>query len=50
LMEMSEAGGAGAVVETDFGDAVGQYPRASPSFRGSEPPIRTPRSRSIQIA
>ena len=27
-----------------------QYPNASPSFRGSEPPIRQPRARSIQIA
>ena len=27
-----------------------QYPIAPPSLRGSEPPIRTPCSRSIRIA
>src|SRR5207248_803733 len=29
---------------------LAQYPSAMPSLRGSEPPIRTPRSWSIQIA
>ena len=50
LIKMVETGDAAAATEADFGGALAQYPRARPSFRGSEPPISTPRSWSIQIA
>ena len=61
LIKLRQAGRAVADREADLGNASNrawgrgyrggaQYPSAMPSLRGSEPPIRTPRSRSIQIA
>ncbi len=43
LIEMGEPADPVALGKADFGAAVCQYPRARPSLRGSEPPIRTPR-------